>query len=168
MTKPNRKITGMNPSVQQAVCLSVLLSTLTLLAACSLQRADDLAVAKLSTSQLQATGYLPLNADKPGAPVNVQQYLVPGKYTIVEYFSPYSDSYAIFEPRLVRLPEFRHDVAVRTVNVNRPGVQGVDWDSPIIQSVRIRSLPYFEIYDTTQKLRAHGRPAYEQVLQWIR
>jgi hypothetical protein len=144
------------------------LFTLTLLSACSVRDADDLAVARLPISQMQATNFLPLNADKPGTSVDVQRYLVPGKYTIVGYFSPYDGPSMSLAPRLVQVSQVRSDIAVRTVNINRPGVQGIDWQSPIVQNAQIQTLPYFEIYDPARRLRAHGRPAYGQVIQWVR
>jgi hypothetical protein len=139
-----------------------------LLAACSGHNGEgDLAIDKLPKSQIQATNYLPLNPDKPGMQVNVQRYLVPGKYNIVGYFSPYDGISINMGQQLVQLSQMRNDIAVRTVNVNRLGVQGIDWQSPIMQEARIQKLPYFEIYDPAQNLRARGRPAYEQVKQWI-
>lgn len=145
----------------------VLFSTLLLAACASHDESADLAVAKLSTSQIQGTNYLPLNQDKPGTPVDVQRYLVPGKYNIVGYFSPYDGTSINLGRQLYQLTQIRNDIAVRTVNVNRPGVEGIDWQSPIMQGSRIQKLPYFEIYDPSQHLRAHGRPAAEQVKQWV-
>ncbi|MFN8550713.1 MAG: hypothetical protein U0103_04430 [Candidatus Obscuribacterales bacterium] len=153
----------------RAQAWTALLFALTLLCACSSSRksTDDLAVAKMSRDQIVATSYLPLNADKPGTPVDAQLYLVPGKYTIVEYFSPYDQTCANLEPRLLRLTQTRNDMAVRTVNINRPEVRQVDWQSPIVQYAGVQSLPFIQIYDTRQCLRAKGRPAFEQVSQWV-
>lgn len=164
----HRRISGMNPSFRDKAWLSVLAFTLAILTACSPQQVvDDLAVAKMPISEMQATNYLPLNADKPGKFVNVQNYLVPGKYTIVHYFSPYDGVSSNLEPRLVQLTQIRTDIAVRTVNINRPEVQGIDWQSPVLENARIQKLPYFQIYDPAQSLRAQARPAYEQVSQWV-
>jgi hypothetical protein len=137
------------------------------LTACSSQHVDDLAVGKMSLSEIQAAGFLPLNADKPGTPVDVQRYLVPGKYTIVAYLSPYSNDCVNVAQGLAQLPQVRPDLAVRTIDINRPGLQDIDWQSPIIAMERIGSLPYIRIYDPRQTLRAQGRPAFEQVAQWI-
>lgn len=147
--------------------VSALMVTLALVG-CSTQPASDLAVDKLSASQMQETAFLPLNADKPGTPVDVQRYLVPGKYTIVAYFSPYWENYISLGAQLSQLVQVRNDIAVRTVNVNRPGVQGIDWQSPIVQNEGITAMPYFQIFDPAQRLRAHGRPAYEQIMQWVK
>jgi len=146
----------------------VFLFALTLLSACSSHDGDELAVAKMPKSQMQATEFLQLNEDKPGTPVDVQRYLVPGKYTVVEYLSPYDGPSVNIEQRLARLCQVRKDIAVRIVNINRPEVQQIDWESPVIQYARIQKLPFIQIYDPRQSLRAQGRPAYQQVIEWVR
>lgn len=168
LTRAHRRVPAMHPTLRIALCLSVLLFMPTLLTACINRHADDLAVAKLSTDQVQATNFLPLNADKPGTPVDLRRYLVRGKYTIVAFFSPYDARSVLLEPRLVRLAQVRNDIAVRTLNVNRAGARGIDWQSPIVENTRIPTLPYLLIYDPGLSLRAKGPPAYEQVIQWVR
>jgi len=151
------------------VFLVVLLASLTILSACSHQEMmSELAVAKMPKSELQAMNFLPLNGDRPGTPVDVENYLVPGKYTIVAYLSPYDAKSVSLEPRLIQLCQVRNDIAVRTVNINRPEIQGIDWGSPIAQSMQIQTLPYFLIFEPSQRLRAKGRAAYEGVMQFLR
>lgn len=128
---------------------------------------EDLAVAKMPVSEMQSTLYLPLNADKPGSFVNVQNYLVPGKYTLVQFFSPYDGVSPLIEQQLVQLSQSRQDLAIRTVNVNRPDVEGIDWQSPALQMARVTKLPFYMIYDPARNLRAQSRPAEEQVKQWL-
>ena len=166
--KVHRTITNVNPFPRKRACLSVLTLTLAILTACSQREVlDDVAVASMPKSQMQATNFLQLNYDKPGTFVTVQRYLVPGKYTIVCYFSPYDGASVSLLPRLAKLTRVRTDIAVRTVNVNRPEIQGIDWQSPILANSRIQKLPYFQIYDSSQGLRAQARPAYEGVMQWL-
>lgn len=158
----------MHPISRKLAYLAVLALASALPTACSLvQQADDLAVAKMPVEQLQATGYLPLNNDKPGASLHVERYLVPGKYTIVEYFSPYDAPSANLASQLAQLSAARPDLAVRTVNINRPEIQGVDWQSPIAQEMQLQTLPYVQIFDPGRNLRAQARPALTQVMQWV-
>lgn len=157
---------------QQNLRLSPLLLALCVVSSCvvscsSPEPGYDLAVAKMDRNEMLTTNYLPLNADKPGTPVDPVLYTVPGKFTLVEYFSPYDQDCANLEPLLIQLAQNRTDIAVRTINVNRPEIQSVDYDSPIMQNMQIQKLPYFQIYDTRQSLRAQARPAYEQVIQWV-
>lgn len=166
MNKARQKCLRRHPCLKNVAVPCVLLLSM-LLSACAPDPESDLAVAKLPKSQVQATNYLPLNPDIPGTPVHVQRYLVPGKYNIVGYFSPFDGASVILGPRLMQLTQSRQDLAVRTVNVNRPGVQTIDWQSPILQGSPIQRLPHFEIYDPGLNLRAQGRPAYEQIRQWL-
>lgn len=168
MSRVHQKFAGQPRSFQEEARMCILLFTLLLTACSGHDAGDDVAVAKLPIGEIQATNYLPLNPDKPGTPVTVRRYLVPGKYNIVGYFSPYDGVSTTLGPQLLQLTQVRNDLAVRTVNVNRPDVQGIDWQSPILQGAQIQKLPYFEIYDPVQNLRARGRPAYEQVSQWVK
>lgn len=147
--------------------LAVLALIPVLLGGCSHNPEDNLAVAKIPAGQLRTTPFVPLNDDIPGTPVTVQKYLVPGKYTIVYYYSPYSSPNESFHQALAQLVTQRHDLAVRTVNINRSQVQAVDWDSPVVQQANLNALPYFFIFDPGQNLRAHGRAAREQIMKWV-
>lgn len=141
-------------------CLLLLCLALTVLSGC--QNANDSNAAKLTE-----VSYLDLNEGKPGTPVDLFPYLVPGKYTIVEFYSPYDEVSPSLNPKLVQLAQSRSDLAVRVININRPEVQQVDWQSPIMQNEQFNSMPYFRIYDPTRSLRAQGRPAREQIEQWV-
>ncbi len=167
----SRKITNASSTVRKAACLSVSFFALILLSSCSndpRDEVDDVAVAKMPREQIQATSFLPLNEDKPGTPVRVERYLAPGKYNIVMYYSPLDELSMSYAQRLMQLPQVNRDVAVRTVNINRPEATVVDLDSQISVDMQLQTLPYFVIYDPRQNLRAKGRPAFEQVNQFIR
>lgn len=155
-------------AVQAVLLVSIVSVVLFAATGCSKdEQVDDLAVAKIPVEELQATGFLPLNADKPGTFVEVEKYLVPGKYTLVAYFSPYDGVYAGLEPRLIQLSQVRPEIAIRTVNINRPNIQGIDWQSPVLGDLGITKLPHFQIFDASRSLRAQARPAMEQVTQWV-
>jgi hypothetical protein len=121
----------------------------------------------MSEEDVQAAPFIALNEDMPGTQVDPRSYLARGKYTIVEYFSPFDDKSASLQQSLRQLVQVRSDLAVRTVNINRPEAQGVDWESPVVQELEIQTLPHLLIYDPAGRLRAQGRPAFEQVTQWV-
>jgi hypothetical protein len=52
------------------------------------------------------------------------------------------------------------------VDINRPGVKGIDWDSPVSLQFNLPSTPQFKIYGPDGKLQAEGRPAYDLVKKW--
>ena len=69
---------------------------------------------------------------------------------------------------MAKLAAKRPDLAIKKVNINRPGVQGIDWRSPLAQQYGIRQVPYFMIFDPEGKLAAQGGGATEQVGGWLR
>jgi len=68
---------------------------------------------------------------------------------------------------LERLTAARPDIIVRSFNVNRKGVDGIDWESPLVAEYRIRSLPYLEIFNEKGVLIAEGNSAKKQVIDAI-
>lgn len=152
-----------------ALSLLVLLSVSVMaLAGCSSrEETRSLAVDKIPENELLSMGYLELNEDQPGECFNIGNYLVPGKYNVVFLYSPYDEQSMSIKQQLPLLAQARGDLAIRTVNVNRPDVHGVDWQSPIVQAEGLNSLPYIRIFDPSLSMRAHGRPAREQLMQWF-
>lgn len=155
------------PSCYLTASALAALIPLMFLVACAENPADQLAVARLSPEEIQSTEFLPLNDDLPGFPVDAERYLIPGKFNIVFFYSPYDAESIRLSSGLARLPQIRENIAVRTVNINREGIEQVDWQSPLVQECRINSLPYVRIYEPRLNLRAQGRPALEQLKQWI-
>lgn len=167
MTRGHHKSSRIRLYCRGSVC--ALAVAVSLVSACSRPEdgPDDVAVANMPTSQIESTSFLSLNDDKPGTWVTVTRYLAKGKYTIVHYFSSYDGASPSLLPRLAQLTQSRNDIAVRTVNVNRPEVQGIDWESPVMVKLGIEKLPFFQIYDPAMRLRAQARPAHQQVMQWL-
>ena len=102
-----------------------------------------------------------------GQEVNVADYLVPGKITIVDFYSEYCPPCRAIAPKLVNLHKSRDDIAVVKVDINRPGVKGIDWESPVAQQYQLHSIPHFKIYGPDGKLQAEGDAAYDQVQKWV-
>ena len=102
-----------------------------------------------------------------GQKVDVANYLVPGKTTIVDFYSEYCPPCRAIAPKLVNLHKSRDDIAVVKVDINRPGVKGIDWESPVAQQYQLHSIPHFKIYGPDGKLQAEGDAAYDQVQKWV-
>lgn len=102
-----------------------------------------------------------------GQKVDVANYLVPGKTTIVDFYSEYCPPCRAIAPKLVKLHQNRDDIAVVKVDINRPGVKGIDWESPVAQQYQLHSIPHFKIYGPDGKLQAEGDAAYEKVSSWV-
>lgn len=102
-----------------------------------------------------------------GQEVAVADYLVPGKTTIIDFYSEYCPPCRAIAPRLAKLHTTRDDIAVVKVDINRPGVKGIDWKSPVARQYDLHSIPHFQIYGPDGKLQAEGEAAYELVSKWV-
>ncbi|MBM4294677.1 MAG: thioredoxin family protein [Deltaproteobacteria bacterium] len=108
------------------------------------------------------------NAGRGGEPLDLNSLAVPGRVTLVDFYSPYCHPCVSLAPLLEELAAKRSDLAVKKVNINRPGARGIDWRSPLVQQHGIRSVPYFMIFDDKGKVMAHGKAATRQLKAWLR
>lgn len=107
------------------------------------------------------------NANNPGESLDIKECLGQNKYTIVDFSSEFCPSCRRISPALNDLAKSRSDIAVRTLDINRSGVQGIDWDSPLAKQYDIHSIPQFKIFDPSGELIAEGGDAKRQVMDWI-
>jgi thiol-disulfide isomerase/thioredoxin len=103
-----------------------------------------------------------------GQEVKLSDYLVPGKITVFDFYSHYCPPCMAIAPRVKALHETRSDLAVVEVNVNRPGIVGIDWQSPVARQYGLESIPHFKVFGPDGKLMAEGDDAYEMVVGWIK
>lgn len=97
-------------------------------------------------------------------------YLVAGSTTIFDFHSDYSPPCLRIAPHLERLMAARGDLYLVIVDINRPAVsatKSVDWNSPVAMQYSIRSLPFFVIHDQDGDIALQGRPASQQLYDWI-
>jgi thiol-disulfide isomerase/thioredoxin len=98
-----------------------------------------------------------------GAEVDIKEYLVKGKTTIVDFTSKYCPPCQAISPRLDALHKKSDDVAVVKVDINRADVKKIDWQSPVAKQYGLRSIPHFKIFDEKGELVAEGDAAYGKV-----
>lgn len=109
-----------------------------------------------------------VNEGHGGEPIDVAKLLVPARINIVEYFAEDDFSSRRLTASLTMLADRRDDVVIHRVDVNRPGVGGIDWESPLMKESGLRSLPHFQVYDGSGRLEAEGRAALDEVMDMIR
>ena len=95
----------------------------------------------------------PLHIAK-GTEVKLADYLVPGKTVIFDFYSDYCGPCVQMSPMLEKLHATRADVVVVKVDINRPGVNGIDWKSPTAAQFKLNSIPHFKVYGPDGKLKA--------------
>jgi thiol-disulfide isomerase/thioredoxin len=103
-----------------------------------------------------------------GSEVEIQDYVVPGKVTIFDFTSEGCPPCRAIAPHLHKLHAERSDIVVVEVDLNRPGVGGIDWDSPVAHQYGLQSIPAFKVYGTNGRLQAEGEAARDEVENLIK
>jgi thiol-disulfide isomerase/thioredoxin len=103
-----------------------------------------------------------------GEEIKLEDYLVAGKTTVFDFYSDYCPPCRAFAPYLEKLHKTRGDVAVVIVEINRSGVRGIDWKSPVARQYKISFIPYLRIYDAEGKLIADGEEATKKIGDWLK
>ena len=102
-----------------------------------------------------------------GKQVKLADYLVPGKTTVFDFTSEYCPPCRAIAPMMEKVHMTRADIAVVKVDINRPGVKVIDFESPVARQYRLPSIPYFKIFGPDGKLRAEGDEARKIVIGWF-
>lgn len=103
-----------------------------------------------------------------GEQVDIRQHVVAGKVTIVDFWSKYCPPCEALRPLLEQLAVARaKDLVVVKVDINRPGHEGIDWQSPVARQYGLNSIPHIKIFGTNGQLAAEGDQARTLVMQWI-
>jgi len=100
--------------------------------------------------------------------VNLRKSIVKGKINIVDFYSEYYPPCNRIAPFLKKLDDRRGDIVVIKININRTGVTGIDWQSPVAKQFNLKSIPHFIIISPWGKLMCEGREAYDYVVQQLR
>jgi thiol-disulfide isomerase/thioredoxin len=107
-----------------------------------------------------------------GQPINLADYLVPGKTTVFDFTSKYCPPCVAIAPDLEKLHAKRDDIVVVFVDINRPETKGIDWKSPVAQQHGMRSIPHFKVFGPDGKLVAEDAPkdskARQMVTKWFK
>ena len=71
-------------------------------------------------------------------------------------------------PMLDSMAARRPKTQVVKLNIDRPGTEGIDFDSPLAKQYNITGIPFLMVYDESGNLKAQGREALNMVLEWCR
>jgi len=124
-----------------------------------------------STADHGAKPAKPLHVSR-GQPIKLDDYLSPGKTVIFDFYSDFCGPCVAVAPTLEKLHAKRADIVVVKVDINRPGVKGIDWQSPVTKQFGLRSIPHFKVYGPDGKLLAEDGPnsskARQMVMAWAK
>ena len=102
-----------------------------------------------------------------GAKVKLADYLVPGKITVFDFTSKFCPPCVRLSPKLDALHAKRDDIVVVKIDINRPGVRGIDFQSPVASQYGIDEIPHIKIYDANGKRLSQGDKAMKTLQGWI-
>ena len=102
-----------------------------------------------------------------GNPIDLSDHLVKGQINVIDFYSEFCPPCRRIAPHLLRMDQERSDITVIKVDINRPGVTGIDWGSPVARQFKLQSIPYFRVYDGDGRLLAEGQQAYQKVVAYI-
>jgi len=128
------------------------------------------APASAPVAALAAKPAKPLHISE-GQVVKLEDYAVKGKTTVFDFYSTYCGPCMAIAPAVEKLHATRDDIVVVKVDVNRPGVKGIDWDSPVVAQFKLESIPHFKVFGPDGKLQVEDTPekgaARELVTSWF-
>ncbi len=93
-----------------------------------------------------------------GERVEITRNLVPGKYTVVDFYADWCENCQRITPILEELTRRHGNVALRKINI-------VNWDTPVVAQYNVTFLPYLQVYGPNGALMADGMDATLATLQ---
>ncbi|MBU1043364.1 MAG: hypothetical protein KJ915_03075 [Candidatus Omnitrophica bacterium] len=87
-----------------------------------------------------------------GAEITVEQILVPGKITIIDFYADWCPPCKKLSPYLEKLAQSDNDVYLRKVNI-------LKWGTPVTKQFSINSIPDVRVFDRYGRLV--GRPTHD-------
>ena len=99
----------------------------------------------------------------PGQRYDISRLVEADQITIIDFYSQYCPPCRQISPLLDQLDEKRDDIVVKRVDINRRGVRGIDWKSPLARQYNIRFVPYFMIFNQAGNITHKGRPATREI-----
>jgi thiol-disulfide isomerase/thioredoxin len=106
---------------------------------------------------------------QPGEPIDLPPYVVAGRYTIFDFGSEYCPPCRQWAVQFKLLAEKYPDhYAIRRIDINRPGVVGIDWNSPLAQQYALHSIPHLTVFGPDKRLIADGEAAVNWLAEDLR
>jgi thiol-disulfide isomerase/thioredoxin len=108
------------------------------------------------------------NSGKGGQRIEVSKFVKPGQTTIIDFYSTSCPPCMKLAPMLSAMAAKRPKTQVVKLNIDRPGAQGIDFDSPLAKQYNLSGIPHLMVFDESGTLKAQGREALNMVLEWCK
>lgn len=102
-----------------------------------------------------------------GQEIALKDYVATGKTTVFDFYSDYCPPCRALMPLMEKLHHARADLSVVKIDINRPGVKGIDWGSPVAKEFKLESIPHLKVYNPDGTLKAEGDEARALVEGWL-
>jgi thiol-disulfide isomerase/thioredoxin len=103
----------------------------------------------------------PITVISHGAQVDINQHLVPGNVTIVDFYADWCGPCRELSPSLEQLASNDPEVALRKIDI-------VNWRSAVVQQFNIHSIPQVNVYDRSGRLVGTVvGPDFEKVKSYV-
>jgi thiol-disulfide isomerase/thioredoxin len=106
------------------------------------------------------------NPGQGGQPVDLKKFVKTGQTTIIDLYSPACAPCMKLAPILASVAAKRPRTQVVKLDINRPNVKGIDFDSPLSKQQGISFVPFILIYNEQGQIQAKGQEAINMVLEW--
>lgn len=102
---------------------------------------------------------LPADLPAPGDAVEIETLAERGKTTIIDFYSTYCGPCMALQPVLERLAERRSDIRLVALDIDRPGMRGIDWGSPLAREYHLDQIPHLAVFGPDRILLAEDSPS---------
>lgn len=102
-----------------------------------------------------------------GEKTDIKQFVVADKTTLIDFFSEYCPPCKRLSTELRKLVELKADLVVIKIDVNRPGVKKIDFDSPVATQYQLEKLPTLMIFEPGKDKPQTGDDASGTVAHWL-
>jgi thiol-disulfide isomerase/thioredoxin len=106
------------------------------------------------------------NPGKTGQTIDIKRFVKPGQTTIIDFWSKNCPPCMKLGPMLEAMAAKRPKTQVVKLNIDRPGAQGIDFDSPLAKQYKLQGVPHLMVFDESGTLKAQGQEAINMVLPW--
>jgi thioredoxin-like negative regulator of GroEL len=87
----------------------------------------------------------PIEVISHGAQVDINQNLVPGNVTVIDFYADWCGPCRQLSPRLEQMATSDPEIALRKIDI-------VNWKTAVAQQFNIRSIPQVNVYDRNGRL----------------
>jgi thiol-disulfide isomerase/thioredoxin len=131
--------------------------------------ADPVATAKIAEwAASDRGGHADYQELSHGKTIGIDALACPGKVTVVDFSSDYCAPCVELAMFLIQTSKSYPDrYAIRRVNINRPGFNGIDYQSPVARQYNIKDLPLIVVYDNKVKV-GEGNAARQWLIDDIK